>query len=98
MRRPLRLTSSPRWARSAVLWLRPDGLSDLDRVEDEVDAMLCAYLAWLWGTGSPTMRVLGDVETGYIVVPGTRLFPRYVRRDPWCATTSSTSSRQPSRA
>ena len=45
-------------------------IGELDRVEDEVDAVLCAYLAWLWGTGYPGMRVLGDVTTGYIVVPG----------------------------
>ena len=50
---PLRLTTSPRWAeiRSAVD--SAGRIVDLDRVEDEVDAVLCAYLAWLWGTGSP---------------------------------------------
>ena len=72
---PLRLTTSPRWAqiRSAVAsaWR----IADLDRIEDEVDAVLCAYLAWLWGTGSPTMRVVGDVAGGYIVVPGSPSVP-----------------------
>lgn len=79
---PLQLTRSPRWAeiRAAVASARR--VVDLDRVEDEVDAVLCAYLAWLWGTGAPAMRVLGDVETGYIVVPGTPSVPpaRPVRR------------------
>ncbi|GEL98932.1 DUF429 domain-containing protein [Cellulomonas terrae] len=72
---PLGLTASPRWAeiRSAVA--SAERIVDLDRVEDEVDAVLCAYLAWLWGTGSPTMRVLGDVDSGYIVVPGTASVP-----------------------
>ena len=72
---PLRLTTSPRWAqiRSAVASARR--IADLDRVEDEVDAVLCAYLAWLWGTGSPAMRVVGDVAGGYIVVPGSPSVP-----------------------
>ena len=72
---PLRLTSSLRWAeiRSAVA--SAGRIADLGRVEDEVDAVLCAYLAWLWGTGSPTMRVVGDVDSGYIVVPGSPSVP-----------------------
>ena len=72
---PLRLTSSPRWAQIRVAVASAGRVADLDRVEDEVDAVLCAYLAWLWGTGSPTMRVLGDVDSGYIVVPGSPTVP-----------------------
>ncbi|WP_421742501.1 DUF429 domain-containing protein [Cellulomonas sp.] len=72
---PLGLTTSARWEeiRSAVS--SAGRIADLDRVEDEVDAVLCAYLAWLWGTGSPAMRVLGDVRSGYIVVPGSPSVP-----------------------
>ncbi|GEK22950.1 DUF429 domain-containing protein [Cellulomonas xylanilytica] len=68
---PLRLTTSPRWAEIRVAVTSAGRIVDLDRVEDEVDAVLCAYLAWLWGTGSPMMRVVGDVDSGYIVVPGS---------------------------
>lgn len=67
---PLRLTSSARWGTIRDAVATAGRVADLERVEDEVDAILCAYLAWLWGTGSRQMRVLGDVETGYIVVPG----------------------------
>lgn len=68
---PLSLTSNARWAQVREAVASAGRFVDLDRVEDEVDAVLCAYLAWLWGSGSPAMRVLGDVESGYIVVPGT---------------------------
>lgn len=66
----LRLTTSSRWAeiRTAVLGAhRPMHLA---AVEDEVDAIFCAYLARLWGRRDERMRVLGDVHDGYIVVPG----------------------------
>jgi predicted RNase H-like nuclease len=72
---PLRLTTSPRWAEIRAAVTSAGRIVDLDRVEDEVDAVLCAYLAWLWGTGAPGMRVIGDVGTGYIVVPGTPSVP-----------------------
>lgn len=66
----LRLAESARWAeiRTAVVGARRP--VDLRLVEDEVDAIFCAYLAWLWGAHDPQLRVLGDVATGYIVVPG----------------------------
>jgi predicted RNase H-like nuclease len=44
---------------------------DLDRAEDEIDAILCAYLAWLWHRDRSGMRVFGDALTGYIVIPMT---------------------------
>jgi len=50
---PLRLTSSPRWAQIRSTVASAERIADLDKVEDEVDAILCGYLAWLWGTGSP---------------------------------------------
>jgi predicted RNase H-like nuclease len=43
--------------------------SELDAIEDEIDAIFCAYLAWLWGTHQEQMLVLGDYATGYIVTP-----------------------------
>lgn len=44
---------------------------NLKPVEDQIDAVLCAYIAaywWFWGTRRN--RVYGCGETGYIVVPG----------------------------
>lgn len=66
---PLALASNDRWRdiRSTVV-SNPRPV-DLDRVEDEVDAILCAYLAWLWHTDRDRLAVYGDVESGYIVAP-----------------------------
>ena len=77
---PLRLSLSARWAdlrRTATVAARK---SELGMIEDEIDAILCAHLAWLWGQGDPRMRVLGDVDTGYIVVPGHAQVPPMSRR------------------
>ncbi|WP_454083524.1 DUF429 domain-containing protein [Georgenia sp. Marseille-Q6866] len=41
----------------------------LDRVEDEVDAVMCAHLAWLWHRAPQSLHVFGDAESGYIVAP-----------------------------
>ena len=44
---------------------------NLKPVEDQIDAVLCAYIAahwWFWAT--ERNRVYGTAETGYIVVPG----------------------------
>ncbi len=65
----LRLDSSARWRE---LTGRLDGNPrqvDLDLVEDEVDAIFCAYLAWMWAHDRGRMLVLGDHADGYIVTP-----------------------------
>jgi predicted RNase H-like nuclease len=43
--------------------------ADLERIEDEVDAVICAYLAWLWHRHPASCWVLGDGRGGYIVTP-----------------------------
>mgnify|MGYP004726574507 CR=1 FL=1 len=35
----------------------------------ELDGIFCAHLAWLWATRSPSLRVWGDDEAGFIVAP-----------------------------
>lgn len=65
----LRLSESSRWSdlrRAVDEAQRPFHLA---RIEDEVDAIFCAYLAWLWGTRRDSLQVYGDVHTGYIVAP-----------------------------
>jgi predicted RNase H-like nuclease len=68
---PFDVGSSARWAeiRSQV-----DGATrkvDLERVEDAVDAVVCAYVG-LYAVAAPDrVRVLGDVERGYILTPVT---------------------------
>jgi len=45
----------------------------LKAVEDQLDALICAYVAaywWIWG--ADRNQVLGDRDTGYIVVPKPR--------------------------
>jgi len=47
---------------------------NLKRAEDQIDAVLCAYIAahwWFWATDRNT--VYGTAEDGYIVVPGRAL-------------------------
>lgn len=41
----------------------------LDRDEDPVDALLCAYIALYWYHRPEDVTVYGDVATGYIVTP-----------------------------
>jgi predicted RNase H-like nuclease len=42
----------------------------LDRLEDELDAYVCAYVAlYYWTYGLERCRVVGDLENGYIVTP-----------------------------
>jgi len=77
----LRLDESEDWHR-----LR-DGVEsatrkvDLRVVEDQVDAVLCAFLAWMWANARDEMQVLpedhhgigdADLDQGYIVTPRVR--------------------------
>jgi predicted RNase H-like nuclease/ppGpp synthetase/RelA/SpoT-type nucleotidyltranferase len=43
--------------------------SQLDRDEDPVDAVVCAYVALCWYHRPEDMTVYGDFESGYIVTP-----------------------------
>ncbi|RYV52960.1 DUF429 domain-containing protein [Pengzhenrongella frigida] len=72
---PLQLSRSARWAGLRRAAATAERKSQLGAIEDEVDAILCAYLAWLWGRQDRRMRVLGDVTGGYIVIPGTAQVP-----------------------
>ena len=67
--RLLHLDESPRWRE---LVSDVDGATrpfQLDRAEDEIDAILCAYLAWLWANQPGALIVHGDADAGYIVTP-----------------------------
>lgn len=66
----LALSDSERWAQIRTIAADAQRKSELGRLEDEVDAILCAYLAWLWATDDSRMEVLGDLRRGYIVIPG----------------------------
>ncbi len=48
----------------------PTNGTQLKAVEDQLDSLICAYVAahwWYWGTARN--QVLGDLTTGYIIVP-----------------------------
>jgi predicted RNase H-like nuclease len=48
------------------------GASGYKRWDDTLDAISCAYVGafvWRWGIEAPHVRVFGDLQTGYIVVP-----------------------------
>jgi bacterioferritin len=42
------------------------------RWDDTLDAITCAYMAsyaWIWGIASAEIRVYGDLQCGYVVIP-----------------------------
>ncbi|MEJ5944884.1 DUF429 domain-containing protein [Pseudokineococcus basanitobsidens] len=61
----LRAREHPRWRHiTATISSTSRGLG---AVEDEVDAVVCAHLAWLWVHHRDRLMVYGDVHDGYIV-------------------------------
>lgn len=71
---PLRLTASADWAALVAALATATRKVDLRVVEDQVDAVLCAYLAWLWAQHPERMLVLPEdraaaADDGFIVVP-----------------------------
>ena len=83
---PMRLTHHPAWKGLVARVEQAERKADLRRVEDQVDAVVCAYVA-LFATRRPELTTTyGDLETGYIVTPtlpsGHRPSPRAPRADP----------------
>jgi predicted RNase H-like nuclease/Holliday junction resolvase RusA-like endonuclease len=64
----LALVRNRRWEQLKRILAAP-GPGDLNRAEDELDAILCAHLAWLWQHRRDSLHVYGSVEDGYIVAP-----------------------------
>lgn len=66
----LQLARSARWAELRAIAGSATRKVDLDRIEDEVDAILCAHLAHRWHRDGRTgNEVFGDDAGGAIVVP-----------------------------
>ena len=63
------LAGSSAWQRIRIQAERAARHVDLDRVEDEIDAVCCAHLAWLWANRLGSLDLHGDLETGFIVAP-----------------------------
>jgi predicted RNase H-like nuclease len=67
---PLDVGSAPRWELLCRIAEHPASGAALARVEDELDAYVCAYVAaYYWTHGTTRCRVVGDLESGYIVTP-----------------------------
>lgn len=64
----LDLTGSRRWAELLEVIADPKP-GDLTRIEDELDAIVCAHLAWLWHHSPDSLAVYGTLADGYIVAP-----------------------------
>lgn len=68
----LRVETSPRWTGLRRDMASAAGNAALDRIEDEVDAYVCAYVGLFYLThGLVRCRVVGDSSRGYIVTPVT---------------------------
>ncbi|TGO05167.1 DUF429 domain-containing protein [Serinibacter arcticus] len=65
----LGLAAAPPWPRLVEAHARAARAVDLKRLEDELDGIFCAHLAWLWGTGSTALVAWGDDIDGFIVAP-----------------------------
>jgi predicted RNase H-like nuclease len=64
------VTASPSWSQLRSDVEAPASGAALDRVEDEIDAYLCAYVSqYYWFHGETHCRVVGDLNSGYIVTP-----------------------------
>lgn len=65
----LGLADNPRWLDLGSVATHATRPVDLERIEDEIDAIFCAHLAWLWVTAPEQLMVFGDFDAGYIVTP-----------------------------
>lgn len=66
---PMVATASAEWTRARDAAELATRKSELRRVEDPVDAVLCAYVAMYSVRRPDDVTVYGDAETGYVVTP-----------------------------
>src|SRR5680860_878977 len=80
---PLYLDDHEEWKRLVALVEAAERKSELRRVEDQVDAVVCAYVALFAERRPDLTTTYGDYSTGYIVTPtlpdGHRPSPRRPR-------------------
>jgi predicted RNase H-like nuclease/tRNA(Leu) C34 or U34 (ribose-2'-O)-methylase TrmL len=65
----LRLERSAAWTSVRARFAAAVRLVHLDVLEDEIDAVFCAHLAWRWAERRDSLTVYGDLAGGYIVAP-----------------------------
>jgi predicted RNase H-like nuclease/ppGpp synthetase/RelA/SpoT-type nucleotidyltranferase len=66
---PLHVTANAQWRALVEQVESASRKSDLRRVEDQVDAVLCAYIALFAARRPDLVTTYGDLATGYIVTP-----------------------------
>ncbi|WP_029135629.1 DUF429 domain-containing protein [Nakamurella lactea] len=75
---PLRVTAHPGWGELVTIVGQAGRKSELRVVEDQLDAVLCAYIARFVEANPRRTTIYGDPETGCIVTPSlpTKSAPR----------------------
>ncbi len=63
----LRLTKNNRWQEIGQLVATATRQSELNLIEDEIDAIFCAYIAWAFATNRESLVTYGNATTGVIV-------------------------------
>ena len=66
---PLRLARNADWTALVAGVTGATRKSDLRRAEDQLDAVICAYVAMLAATHPRSTTTYGDADTGYIITP-----------------------------
>ena len=82
---PLRLHGNPAWAELVTQVREASRKSELRKVEDQVDAVVCAYVALYAEREPKQVTTYGDLANGYIVTPslpeGLTAAPRPTRAE-----------------
>jgi predicted RNase H-like nuclease/ppGpp synthetase/RelA/SpoT-type nucleotidyltranferase len=86
---PLRLTGHPGWQALDEAVHGATRKADLRRAEDQVDAVVCAYVALLLHRTPERLTTYGDLASGYIVTP---TLPADHRPAPRSASASASAS------
>lgn len=63
----MRLTTNTRWQELVAQVEAATRHIQLNLIEDEIDAIFCAYIAWIFATSRDSLTTYGDPLTGVIV-------------------------------
>ncbi len=92
---PLRVRESPAWRALVAGVTKAGRKSELRRAEDQLDAVVCAYVALITARRPDAITVYGDVETGRIVTPTLPADLRPTPREPRRTAVATTGEPRP---
>jgi predicted RNase H-like nuclease/ppGpp synthetase/RelA/SpoT-type nucleotidyltranferase len=98
---PMLVRDDPGWRAVVEQVEHAQRKSELRRVEDQVDAVVCAYVAMFAASHPAATTVYGDLDTGYILTPslrsgaGSSSRPRLVGDSPARQATQEYERRRP---